>query len=69
VREHASISLICVAPDFLSSGRQQTAQQQVAARQILKVQQANKHAMIVCPLWSQVPASVSGIAPFPVTEA
>jgi hypothetical protein len=27
-------------------------QGQVAAGQILKVQQTNKHALILCPLWS-----------------
>jgi hypothetical protein len=28
-------------------------QGQVAAGQILKMQQTNKHALILCPLWSQ----------------
>ena len=56
----ASISRIFVAADFLAHAtihgraeRQQAAQHQVAARQVLKVHQTNKQAVIVCSLWSQ----------------
>jgi hypothetical protein len=32
---------------------QQAAQEQVAARQVLKVQQTSKHALIMWPFWPQ----------------